>query len=400
MQRALKFAQYLGDFGWEPTVLTITPKAYPVTSTAQIGEIPDSVRVVRCRGFDASRTLSIAGRYPRLVVTPDRWLSWYPDAVRQSRRLLASKQFDAVWSTYPIATAQLIGLRVHAISGLPWVADLRDPMTDSVFPPPGLARRSFEYIERRLVRSATRVTFTAPGTLAMYRERYPDVPDEHWSLIPNGYDESNFTTAEAIRQPRRPQEPLRLLHSGTVYPSERDPTALFRAVANLKQAGRIDEKRLQIVLRASGHDDILGPMIGEADIGDIITLEPPLPYHHALAEMMSVDGSILLQASNCNHQIPAKLYEYLRAGRPVLSLGDPESDTSATIREAGGEFFANLSDADAIANAIIHFIDSIHHGTCTPFEPQFVERCSRYDRTRQLAELLDAMVMNKETNCD
>ena len=55
MQRTLKFCQYLGDFGWQPTVLTIAPKAYPATSDAQLAEIPASVQVVRCRGVRSEK---------------------------------------------------------------------------------------------------------------------------------------------------------------------------------------------------------------------------------------------------------------------------------------------------------------------------------------------------------
>lgn len=392
MQRTLKFCQYLGDFGWQPTVLTITPTAYPATTEAQRAEVPESVKVIRCRGFDASRKLAVAGRYPRIAVTPDRWLSWYPDAVRQARRELLAHPYDAVWSTYPIASAQLIGSRIAAISGLPWVADLRDPMTDEVYPPPGLVRRSYQWIERRLVQRATRVTFTAPGSLAQYQARYPDLPPERWALIPNGYDEANFVTAAARRNSRDAGGPLTLLHSGTVYPSERDPSALFEALARLKQSGSIDASKIRVVFRASGHDDVLAPMIEAAGIADLVSLAPSLPYHDALAEMMDVDASLLLQASNCNHQIPAKLYEYLRAGRPVLCLGDPDSDTASTLRAAGSHFLARLDDADDIADAILRFSESLRADVAAGFDTQFVRQCSRYERTRELAHLLDQIV--------
>lgn len=389
MQRTLKFCQYLGNFGWTPTVLTIAPGAYPATSDAQLDDVPTSVRVVRCKGFDASRRFSIAGRYPQLAVTPDRWLSWYRDAIRQAQRLLRHERFDAIWTTYPIATAQLIGQRLQSLSGLPWVADLRDPMTDDVYPPPGLQRRSFRWIERRVVQRASRITFTAPGSLAMYRARYPEIPVERWSLIPNGYDEGNFAFADTRRREHTQSGPFTLLHSGTVYPSERDPSALFRSLAALKQARRIDASSLRIVFRATGHDDIIKPMLDAADIADLVTLAPSLPYHDALAEMMDVDASLLLQASNCNHQIPAKLYEYLRAGRPVLCLADPASDTAAALRAAGGKFVARIDDAAEITDTLMRFTASVRNGDTGGFHNAYVSSCSRYERTRELASLLD-----------
>ena len=88
VHRSLAFARYLGRYGWDVTVLTVTPGAYPRQSGDNNELIPEGIRVVRARGFDAQRHLSVFGRYPRALATPDRWSSWIYSGVQAGRRLL------------------------------------------------------------------------------------------------------------------------------------------------------------------------------------------------------------------------------------------------------------------------------------------------------------------------
>ena len=105
--------------------------------------------------------------------------------------------------------------------------------------------------------------------------------------------------------------------SGLVYPSERDPTQLFAALRRLANTGRLHLGKLKVRFRASGHDAMLRALARDHQLDERIELLPPVPDREALEEMVRADGLLLLQAANCNEQIPAKLYEYLRAGRPT-----------------------------------------------------------------------------------
>ena len=62
IQRTLKFSAYLRENGWEPMVLTISPRAYEQTSDDQIAEIPEGMVVERAFGLDTSRHLAIGKR--------------------------------------------------------------------------------------------------------------------------------------------------------------------------------------------------------------------------------------------------------------------------------------------------------------------------------------------------
>ncbi len=391
LQRTLKFSRYLEEFGWKPIVLTAHPRAHRATREDQLGDIPEGVVVKRAFALDASRHLKVFGRYPRFSALPDPWASWWLGAVVSGRRLLKKFRPRLIWSTYPIATAHLIADSLRRSSGLPWVADFRDPMVEGDYPPDERQRRAYESIERRAMDRSCSAVFTTEGARRLYASRYPGVSGRRLAVIPNGFDEESFADAEGLESSREQGGggPLVLLHSGALYPSERDPSSFFAAIARLVREGSISPRTLRVVLRAPGFVDPHRKLIDSLGIGGIVSVEPGLPYRAALREMLDADGLLVLQASNCNHQVPAKLYEYLRARRPVLALTDPAGDTAGELRKAAIGSIVPLDDETRIARAMVEFMDDIRLGRGRVGSDVNIDSHSRRARTEVLAKLFD-----------
>lgn len=389
LQRTLKFSRYLQEFGWSPSVLTVSPRAHPSVGNDQMGEIPPDVTVARSFALDTARHLSIKGAYLRGLALPDRWASWHWSAVPVGLSMVRRLGIDVLWSTYPIATAHKIGLSLHRRSGRPWIADFRDSMTEENYPADPYVRRVFGTLEREVVERSAFSVFTTPGTVRMYRERYPSVAPQRMRLIENGYDEENFAAAERKLPAVPAGRPITLVHSGILYPRERDPTAFFGALQDMKRAGAVSAQRLKIVLRATGHDAHIARLISQFDVADLVELAPSVAYVDALAETMTADGLLLFQAANCNHQIPAKLYEYLRAGPPILALTDSAGDTAATLRGAGVESIAQLDRRADIVAHLTKFLADIENGAAMRVSRELASRYSRRSQACELAALLD-----------
>jgi glycosyltransferase involved in cell wall biosynthesis len=393
IQRTLKFAQYLLGHGWKPVVLSAHPRAFANSGNDQMGDIPAEVVVERAFALDTSRHLSIMGKYPGFLALPDRWVAWLLGAVPAGLRLVRKYRPDVIWSTYPIATAHLIGLCLHRLTGIPWVADLRDPMTDEGYPSNPLTRQVYQWIEKKTITHCTVAVCTTPGAIKTYERRFPEIPASRFSLIENGYDEENFAQAETdVAANDSADKPLVLVHSGVIYPSERDPIPLFDALAMLQQQGHLSSSRFKLILRATAHDAYLGGLIKQYGIESLVTLAPHVSYREALTEMLTAGGLLVLQASNCNHQIPAKLYEYLRAQRPILALTDPVGDTAATLRKAGIDTIAPLDSKDEIMQALLRFIALVETNTAPIAPAQAIESNSRRARTGELATILDRVM--------
>jgi glycosyltransferase involved in cell wall biosynthesis len=385
IQRTLRFVQHLPALGWEPLVLSAHPIAYERSSTDLLQQIPVGTVVRRAWALDNARHLSIAGRHVAAWSRPDRWRSWHWDAVRVGRQMIARYAPQAIFSTYPIATAHGIAAALQRHSGLPWVADFRDPMAQDGYPSDPLTWQSFARIESLAVRQAAAWVFTTQGALRMYRERYPEAA-ERMRLIENGYDEESFATAE--QRPRQPLVPgaLTVVHSGIVYPSERDPRPLFAALQRMKDSGRLDNPRFVIRFRAPVHDALLGRLAAAHGVQDHVEVCPPVGYQEALAEMLCADALLLMQAANCNEQVPAKAYEYLRARRPILCLSDAAGDTVGALRAAGIRRSAALESAQEIEALLGEFIVGARDGLVA--DEDAIRGASRRARAAALCRLL------------
>ena len=389
IQRTLKFSKYLPEFGWDPVVLTAHQRAYSSIGNDQISEISKQISY-RAFALDTSRHLSFKGRYPGLLSLPDRWVSWWLGAVPLGLFLIKKYQPDIIWSTYPIATAHLIGHSLSTLTGIPWVSDFRDPMVDEVYPFDPLTRRTHLWIERKAVNRSSQIILTTPGAIKDFEERFPQISASQFCLIENGFDEESFATAEAMITERRSQnKQLVLVHSGIIYPSERDPTPLFGALAALSQQSLISSASLKIILRATAHDSYLSELIDQYGIGEIVFLAPPVSYQEALSEMLTADGLLILQASNCNNQIPAKLYECLRARRPILALTDPAGDTATTLKNLGIDTIAPLDSKDGIMQKLLDFLTLVKENNAPVVSIEKVMRNSRKFKSKQLAAVFN-----------
>lgn len=385
MQRTLRFARYLPAYGWEPIVLTAHPRAYENTTDDQLGDIPPNVKVIRAQAWDTARHLSIAGRYPGFLARPDRWQSWWFSAVLAGMRSIREDKPHAIWSTYPIATAHQIGATLHRRSALPWVADFRDPMAQDGYPVDPATWRSFAKIEAHAIEQAAISTFTTPSAAQLYRNRYPKRADRI-VLLENGYDEETFADAQAAGPLNAGK--FTVLHSGIVYPSERDPTQLFAALAALKKQEPSIAQHVIVRFRAPVHTALLEDLAARYEVEDLIQIAVPVGYREALSEMLGADALLILQASNCNTQVPAKLYEYLRARKPILALTDPVGDTAACCRQAGIDTIAPLDDEGAIAELLSRIISN---PTGSLASEAGIAAASRKGRTKQLADLFNQL---------
>ena len=391
IQRTLRFVQHLPRNGWEPIVLSAHPRVYPATSQDLMRDVPPATPVRRAFALDTSRHLAMGGRYPGLLARPDRWVSWWLGAVPAGLSLIRRYRPQAIWSTYPIATAHRIAATLQRLSGLPWIADFRDPMAQEGYPEDPRVWRSFAHIEHLVAQRSTRMVFVTPSALRMYQERFPALTADRMVLIENGYDEETFVQAPAGPGVLTPGC-FTLLHSGIVYPSERDPRGLMEALARLRQAAHPRVKSLRVRFRAPVHDDLLRDLAEQYGVTDLVEIQPPVPYREALGEMMRADGLLVMQGANCNEQVPAKLYEYLRAGRPVLGLADPPGDTANVMRAAGIRHVARLESAADVAAALAAFLNDTPCAAANRPLDDHVKGMSRAARARALAVLLDAVV--------
>jgi hypothetical protein len=390
--RTLGFARHLPAAGWQPFILSARAGAYPITAPVEDGIIPEGCPVHRVLALDARRHLGIGGKYPAFLAQPDRWISWYPAAVIQGLRLIRRHRIAAIWSTYPIMTAHCIARSLSRMSGLPWIADFRDPVASSIEPSSAYLAASQRRWEGRVLRDAAQTVFTTESALEAYAQRYPEASENNrLSVIPNGYEESLLEDLPP-RENSKPVGPLTLLHSGVLYRDGRDPVPFLTALARLKVKGAIDASNLKVVLRACGSYAMYADEVQRLDIADLVELPRRVSNREALVEQANADGLLLFQGEKYDRQIPAKVYEYLRIGRPIFALVGDQGDTAALLRKTGGAAQVPLHDTDAIEVRLSGFIAALRGGGAPRVSPEVAATYSRRAGAASLARLLNEVV--------
>lgn len=402
LQRTLRFVQYLRGHGWAPAVLSVWPRAYADRSADQLNDIPADVPVVRAWGWDASRHFAIRGKYFSWTAVPDRWFSWVLPALFAGLLVVRRWRPAVLFSTSPIPSAQVVGWALQRATGLPWVADLRDPLTGRASPATrGLQHHLQLWVERLVARRAARVVFTSPAAKADFHQRYPHLPPNRLAVIENGYDEADFVAAAALLAAAgsslggaQNANAKVLLHSGLVSSTVRDPLPLFRALAGMIHQGRwqVKGQHWRLVFRGSHAEQIYRPLTDAMGLSAVVEWLPALPYREALAEMLKADALLLMQGVDNDAQIPAKLYEYARSGRPIIGLVGKESQSALWLRAGRLPMTVPLEDEAGISSSLPVFLEQAGALAAENIPDQRVRDASREARTARLAALFDGLL--------
>jgi hypothetical protein len=399
--RTLKFTEYLLRHDWRSHVVTAPSDLYVSRNPAGEAEISAQVQVERAWACDVKQTFGIRGIYPAWLGIPDRFWPWFFAARRTGARAILDGGMDAIYSTYPLPTAHLVGLSLKKQFGLPWIADFRDPWATEG--EQGLAARIERRLERKVVLAADRVICNTPAMRRSFLARYPGEAPEKFVTITNGYDEKDFASITPV-----PSGKFQVFYPGSIDPENRNPKGLFAGIRHALDRGWLNPGDLRVTFLGCG------PYADSAPFRhDLQTcgLEPfveiirdRIPYRDALARMAGSDVVVVLSENLSDDdrdssiqqwtamQVPAKLYEYLRVGRPLLALvGD--GAVKELLERTGAGAPISSRDTEQIALALKRCYETRQQAT--PVAGQVDPRVSAYSRenlTVLLAHELNALV--------
>jgi glycosyltransferase involved in cell wall biosynthesis len=388
--RAQKLAKYLPAFGWAPDVLTVRDGFWSASDATPLAELGPEVAVRRTPILMPGRMLKRAlGRpdppvacaegagaapapeglkalFRKIAYVPDEFVGWIPFAVREAMRAVREARIEAILSTYPPATAHLVGRAVAALTRLPWIADFRDPWTRNPSFRHGAGLRGI--IERRLERgvlaSATRVVTVTEAhreeLLAEHRA-WLDPCQVRW--VPNGFDPDDFLGGRVPPSLERREGIFRLVYTGGWF-DDRSPRVLFEALARSLAAPGLPP--IEVIV-AGTEQALVREEAARAGILPWVQLAGYLPPRDACALQQSADALLLVQDARGAREtrIPGKAYQYLATGRPILALTS-EGIVADLLRKTGSALVTPTDDPQAAAFALSRMARAWASGTSLP----------------------------------
>lgn len=350
--RPSRFVRYLPQMGVTPRVLA-----------APLEKEPARQGIVR-RTPDAAPPLSIqlqsrAASFVEQHLLPynDR-LPWLPHAVSAAVGWWHEEPFDAVFSTSPPLASQLAAMQIKQRLGVRWIADFRDPVSDNPF---RTRRWPFPYdamVERAILKNADAVTVNTSAVADIWRTRYPQ-----WArkihVIWNGYDPADDLTAATIEA-----RPYRVIsHIGTLY-GGRHPAALLESLERLITAGRLAPDGIRVQLTGAIESGVIESHREAFDAlrdRGILSCDGVVVSLAKAREIAVTSDYLLLLDLNdreAGFQVPAKLFEYIRIGRPILVFTSKASTVHFIMEKSGIPhrfIFGSMSGAE-IDREVLSFL--------------------------------------------
>lgn len=432
--RPLKIAKYLGDFGWDVTVLTVEPGYHATLDHSLLHEVPPSVRIVRAKEWrllarggkaaapkptgDVQATgkisspkavarlkkavFSVLKKAKPYFMIPDDQILWYPQAVKCGQELMKQERFDAIFSTSGPATNHLVAGKLAAVSGCKWIADFRDPWTQNMHQIGIKWRENLEEkMEAGVMAKADVITTVTATFVGMFRQKYGQQIKD-LQLIYNGFDRADFAGLEP--QFEVPDK-FHAVYAGILY-QKRNPRLLLEAVRELIDEGSVQQDDL--LFSFAGVFDYPGysenrDCVERLDLGEQVRILGNLPHKQALGLMKGADALLLVGdvSADAGAYIPGKLYEYMGIGKPILALNMAGEATEIIQQFKLGEV-CDPRDKQQIKTAYLALYEawkSSHaEGTAQQAaagrDDAFYERVKPYERryqAKQLAQLLDKL---------
>ena len=407
VHRSAKFAQFLPEFGWKPTVLTTRNCGYPQRDQDSIKHIPSDVEVVRVSAIESPHIIGLGRRLLSLLrlehrfgkalewrinrlfhasSVPDIHAPWARRAIPVAESICARQSVDAVMTTSWPYSSHLIGLHLSRRFGLPWLADFRDPWLDNAAYDvrSGTTEAARDAgIERRFVTQATSVIVTSSATRTGFQTRYPEMSEGHFKLVRNGYDPDHLSLA-----PAPTSGPLRIAYIGAFY-RNRSPVVLARAVRNLALEG-VSPTDLQFLFigNMGGTEDT----VTEHGVAQFFSFRGPRPTSVCYREASDCQVFWLLQHEEDHLCVPGKAYEYLAANRWILASAPLQSEVASILSGAGRHVLCvPPNDIDSTAAALRELLATHRLGQLqVDCSKDYAESFTRKAQTKILADILDS----------
>ena len=387
VHRPAHFVHHLPAFGWRPHVLTGPEDGRRHVRDRSLLELVEDVPVTRTGYLEVDRAYRALGKL-RLataarICTP--WLpnlqpGWIPYGWWEGRRLLERRDFDLIYSSaYPISCHVVAGLLARS-SGLPWVADYRDEWSirEVVSWPTPAHRALAGWMDRRITSSADRVVTTSPAHTRRFAAAFGG-PASKYVTITNGFDARDFPDA-GEEGARRRGDVFTVAHVGTLF-TWRGADPLLEAVRRVLDDEVLPEDRLRV--RLVGY----APEVGFEDLKrqGVLRVTGYVDHDSAVAEMRSADVLFLVNTERTN--IPAKTFEYLASGRPVLAAVRP-GPTADLIRDRTAGTVVRPDDVADVERALRRMIAAWKDGRLPKgASRRDVGDLTRRELTRRLASV-------------
>lgn len=377
VQRWLYFTKYLKEFGIEPVIYAPSNPSYPLKDASLKAEIPEDLTVIKRPIREPNQVLSpilkketknlssgiidepknqSALQKALLYVRgnffiPDARVLWVKPSVKYLTKFLEREQIHTVITTGPPQSTHLIGLGLKKQLDLKWIADFRDPWTESSnhhqFRLSKKAQKKHKDLERQVLTGADHLLTTSFQT----KRDFERITSKPVHSILNGYDTTNDQKVDLDKE-------FTISHIGILL-ADRNPVNLWKALAELTKENEAFRKHFKLQLIGKTSDKVLA-LLDELSLTEFVKNYGYVSHQRALDYQMRSQLLLLLQmdGEKIKGIIPGKLFEYLNSKRPVVAFGPKNWDVQKILENTNGGTCFTYTDKDAVKKQIRQYFEA------------------------------------------
>lgn len=421
VQRWLKFAKYLPEFGWEPIIYTPENPSYPLVDETLTKEVPKDLKIVKTNiwepyqiaekfsksnkkfkggQFDVGKNQSFVSKLSIFIrgnfFIPDARKFWVKPSIKFLKNYLTENHIDTIVTTGPPHSLHLIGLGLKKeLPSLKWIADFRDPWTEiSYYKYLKLTSgsdRKHRQLEKSVFENADLTLATSYTDAENFRKNGANA-----FCVTNGFDKNvESLNRETVKNDI---DSLTILQNNNstkftlsyvgVLEQLRNPDNLWKVLTALCEKHEDFAKDFELKFVGRVDDKILNE-IENSVLKDNIKNLGYLAHDESVKEMESSDLLLITNFPNESSKgiIPGKLFEYLATGKKIISFGPKDADVKTILDKTKAGKHFDYDDNLEIQEFIFSLYEEWKSGKAIGNSAN-INEFSRRELTKKLAELL------------
>ena len=417
VQRWLKMSKYLPEYGWQPVIYTPEDGEYPVEDPSLEKDVPPEAEVIKRpivepytmykkflgirkdekvkAGFikedgkkkNWKERLAIRVRGNFFIPDARRW--WIKPSVRFLKEYLQEHPVDAIISTGPPHSMHLIAMKLQSSLNIPWIADFRDPWTEiEYYDDLHLTRRADRKqhkLEHEVLTKADKVVTVTPD----WGRRLGRIGNRNVRVIYNGFDDDDQIAQNT--EIKKDGSTFSITYIGVLM-EVRNPVKLWQAFGELVKEDDAFAKALKVNL-VGQIDNSVKNCIAESGLTEQVSVSPYVP--HDQVDAINRNSSVLLLTLNPDSKplakglVPAKLFEYLASGRPILCIGPKDGDAARILKETQAGTTIGFEDKEQMKEVVKDLYHRHLENDLADNEGPAIKKYSRKALTSKYGKLLN-----------
>lgn len=419
--RAHRFAKYLPRFGWNPYVLTVDRSFLYFIDEALLDDLPKDVEIIRARHIDltysglkslfekpvtdsrlikgpTSSDLTVELQQEKkknlikdvidkfregFIFIPDRYITWYPFALKKAKQIISSKHIDAIYSTFFPFTPHLIAMKLKEQFKIPWLADFREGGVEEVrgdFYATRFKYRISSMIEKRIMEKADLLLMFSESTRDLFLSKYEDIIKNKVACIKTGVDVEIF---EKTKQGEKNKK-FTIVFTGEFQQAY--SRRLFEILKIIFERKLFERSNVEVlIIGAIKRNIFLKTEIEFLGLADVVKLVDFLSLSDYFSALLSADATFL--PSILKYTLPIKIVDYLFVKKPIITF-EPSDEARSMLEKSGLGVFIP-SETEAGIEALLNLLRGDYK---LNIDENYISQFTAFNQTKELSDILNMLI--------